>query len=190
MSRSATVTTVAKGVRARFGVLSLLVLALLATAAGPAVAKSYWMPEVTIKATVVPDGSMRVGEARTFEFDGDYTRVYWDLEKTPDQDIVVATVVGPEGDIYKRIEDPAQIALRPPGTFAVTKSLENVRVEVFFKGTGRKTFKLDYIVKGAAKRWADTAELYWQFVGSGWAVSTGRVQGEVLLPPSVPADAV
>ena len=45
----------------------------------PALAKSYTMGPVVIEAQVKPDGSMSVVEQRSFDFTGDYSRVYWDL---------------------------------------------------------------------------------------------------------------
>ena len=71
---------------------SVALAATLATAGslvGPAtaLAKSYVVDDVVITATVDPSGDMQVSETRTLEFDGDYTRVYWDLDTSGSQGI-------------------------------------------------------------------------------------------------------
>ena len=44
---------------------------------------------------------------------------------------------------------------------------------------------MDYVAKGAATRWNDTAELYWQFVGDETAVEAGAVRVTVRPPAGV-----
>lgn len=46
-------------------------------------AKSYEMPKVSIAAEAQTDGSLRVVEARTFEFNGDFTAVWWTFSDLP-----------------------------------------------------------------------------------------------------------
>ena len=49
---------------------------------------------------------------------------------------------------------------------------------------------MEYVAKGAAKRWSDTAELYWQFVGRDVAVESRDVSVTVHLPDGVTSDQV
>ena len=43
-------------------------------------------------------------------------------------------------------------------------------------------FRINYVAKGAAKRYSDTAELYWQFIGDETGVPTGPVHIEITPP--------
>jgi len=144
-----------------------------------AAAKSYTIDKVAVTATVQTDGSMRVVERRSMTFDGDFSRVYWYLDLAGAASIDVLGVSGPDGP-FKLTDKPAA---RPPGTFCVTAQGDRLLVEAFDEYSGATTLKLEYAVAGAAKRWKDTAELYWQFVGAGWDEPTKRVVLD-LAPPA------
>ena len=64
-------------------VLVALACALVALAPGQAHAKSYTMPKVDIQAQVETDGALQVTEQRTFDFDGDFTAVWWTFNNLP-----------------------------------------------------------------------------------------------------------
>ena len=55
---------------------------------------------------------MAVTETRTLDFDGDYTRVYWDLSTKGSSGITVSGLVGPDGTPMKLLDDAAQAASR------------------------------------------------------------------------------
>ena len=155
----------------------LLVIGLPASAAG----KSFSMPSVRIDATVGTDGSLAVKEERTFAFDGDFTRVYWDLEPPPDGSIDSISVVGPNG-----LMPPAITEGRPAGFSRIVPNGALTRVEAYGQMSDVSlTYTLRYRVKGAARRWADTSELYWQCVASHWSEGTGQVDALIHLPSSV-----
>lgn len=52
---------------------------------GQAHAKSYTMPKVDIQAQVETDGALQVTEQRTFDFDGDFSAVWWAFDGLPQQ---------------------------------------------------------------------------------------------------------
>jgi uncharacterized membrane protein len=158
---------------------ALLLLALPATG----FAKSYSMPEVVIEATVRADGAMVVRETRTFDFDGDFTFVYWDLESGGSTGIEVHAVSGPEGE-YARTDDPGS---RPPRTWwASGEGGGPVRLEVYLRQADtRVPITIEYLVRDAATKWDDTAELYWKFIGDDWDHGVARVEIHVALPPGV-----
>ena len=64
------------------GVVFLLVL-LVGLLTGPvaAFAREYSIPTVRIYATLQTDGTLEVTEDRTYDFDGEYHGVYWDLSR-------------------------------------------------------------------------------------------------------------
>ena len=63
--------------------LLALACALVALAPGQAHAKSYTMPKVDIQAQVETDGALQVTEQRTFDFDGDFSAVWWTFDGLP-----------------------------------------------------------------------------------------------------------
>ena len=155
-----------------------------------ALAKSYTVTDVAINAVVTPSGDMAVDETRTLDFNGDFTFVYWDLSTKGSTGIAVSGLTGPDGKPMSRLNDAAQAVSHPAGTYLVTPGDGTAHVEAYFRATGSNTFHLRYVAKGAAKRWADTSELYWQFVGAGWAVPTGHVGVTIQLPSPSPKSAV
>jgi uncharacterized membrane protein len=163
---------------------SLAVLTLAALlAAPPAFAKSYTMPRVTIDGTVEPDGSMQVVETRTFDFSGTFHFVYWDL-RTKGAEVIKVQGVSTPSQTF------ARSASGGPGTYSVG-SPPVVRVQANFELSDVSVpFTLRYIVAGAAKRWSDTAELYWQFIGDQWAVGVGDATITIHLPAGVTRDQV
>jgi uncharacterized membrane protein YgcG len=131
-----------------------------------AAGKSYSFPEVRVDATVLPDGSLKLVEHRTFNFDGHFTFAFF-------------TVAWP----FEQIRD-----------FEVSENGRALEVEeepefTEFKGTWhfdaqdeRRTFRISYRALCAVDVWEDTAHLLWQFVGTGWTVPTEHVAIRVHIP--------
>jgi len=179
------------GARSAFALsLALLLLSVLLGLSFPAAcpAKSYSIPEVTIEATVRPGGDMVVRETRVFDFSGDFSFAYWDLEEAGSSGIEVRAVIGPEGE-YARTDDPGS---RPPRTWSVYGEGSGVvHLEVYFRAVDvRLPITIEYVVRDAASKWDDTAELYWKFIGDEWDHGVGRVEIHVTMPPGVEQDEV
>ena len=179
----------------RFTLLALVVVVAAVFAgltAGPAAAKDFSIPSVTIDATVRPNGDLRVHETRTLSFSGSFSFVYWDLSTKGSDGIDVTAASGPEVDgtgsvPYELTDDPWA---RTPGTYYVSGS-DPVRVQLFFSvSDSAAQFSVDYTARGAAKRWDDIAELYWQFVGDQATVAADYVRVTVHLPAGVSSDEV
>ena len=131
-----------------------------------------------IDAAVRPNGDLRVTEQRTFSFDGNFHFVYWDISTEGSQGIKVLGVDGPDG----RSNDPAAPRQR---AYTVAPRGESVRVTAFWPMSASDTFTLRYRALGAATRYADTGELYWQFIGDGWGAETAKADIVVTLPKGV-----
>ena len=165
----------------------ILAAACAGLAAGPAAAKDFSITTVDIDATVRPNGDLSVHETRVLDFSGDFSFVYWDLSTAGSKGIDVRAASGPGVDgagstPYKPTDDPWS---RPPGTYFVSGD-STVRVQLFFRvGDTSAQFGVDYVARGAAKRWDDIAELYWQFVGDQATVPADHVRVTVHLPAGV-----
>jgi len=155
--------------------------------AGPAAAKDFSITTVDIDAQVRPNGDLRVHETRVLDFSGDFSFVYWDLSTKGSRGVDITAASGPGlgggGRIpYKFTQDPWA---KPPGTYFVS-GMEPVRVQLFFRVADTSAqFSIDYVAKGAAKRWTDIGELYWQFIGDQATVPCDHVRVTVHLPEGV-----
>ncbi len=56
---------------------------------------------------------------------------------------------------------------------------------VSINSSSRKQYKISYTVNDAVHKYADCAELYWQFVGSDFEVSADSITGTITLPTNV-----
>ncbi len=163
---------------APFALLLGVLLAVSLLLPGAALAKEYAIDSVDIQAGVSPDGSLSVQEARQLTFDGDFSRVYWILDKGGSSGITVTGVTDDRGTTYTPMNDTSAIddpTHRVPGTYLVVDTGDTVEVHVFHSSSNEtRTFTLSYVAAGAAKRWQDTGELYWKLIGEGWAVPTAK----------------
>ena len=169
---------------------TVLALALVASALAPrpALAKSYDMTSVDISAAVQEDGSVAVTEQRTFDFDGSFSSVYWELP-LDNLDGIDVQGVG-EVSLNGTVTDYRQSASGAAGTYEVVTAGGNVSVTAHFaKFDELATFEVRYVARGAASAWADTGELLWKPVGPGWDVASSNVTVHVTLPaPAGAAD--
>ena len=76
-------------------------------------------------------------------------------------------------------------------TYTVENGGSTIRVQLNFEFTNSTgSFTIRYVAKGAAKRFTDTAQLYWQFIGADTAVQSHNVNVTVRLPEGVVHDQV
>ena len=148
------------------------------TAAG---AKSYEMTNVRIDAVVQPNGDVEVTEYRTFDFDGSFSSVHWDVPLTNAQGIEVqgaGEVQGQTAVDYARQPNAASAS-----TYSVATSGDEVVTTLrFSKDDEAATFWVRYVVRGGAKAWADTGDVSWQAVGPGWEEPSKNVRVTLTLP--------
>ena len=156
-------------------VLAAVATFLLVLVAVPrsALARSFSVDEVSIEATVRDDGSLSVVEQRTYTFDGSFNGIYWDVPRGSyeghDIDSSIRWVGVIEGGSLTRIEEGSGGAA---GTYEVSEEGDRLRLTVYWPASDEAVvFQVAYEMPNLALRWADVAELYWQYVpadeGSG-----------------------
>jgi hypothetical protein len=144
--------------------------------------KSYTMPTVSIDATVQRNGDVTVREQRTFDFSGSFSWVQWKLLDKGSSGIEILGVEGPTGR-YRRTAAEGEGA----GTYTVNDDGTATTLKIFHATTdAQATFTIDYVARGAAVRWSDTSELYWQFIGDESEIGVGTVRILIHLPEAYP----
>jgi uncharacterized membrane protein len=170
----------------RVALMAVAVLLAAAGLAGAAAAKDYAIDDVVIDATVLRNGDVRVHEQRTLTFSGTFHYVYWDYDTEGSEGIRITGAGGPSGPYSEGPSSLVGSSMNVPDTYAVQEGLDTVRLQLDFELTDTDaTFFVDYTAFGAAKRWQDTAELYWQFIGAGSAKPADRATITVHLPSGV-----
>ena len=153
-----------------------------ALAPATALAKSYEISAVNIDAAVSSDGQLSVTETRTFDFDGHYNGVYWDIpcgynsSNGKDVQIAVGDVLA-DGTLLTQSDSGAN------NTYSVSQSGSVIRLKIYSSHEDEKaSFTINYTAAGIVTRWSDTSELYWKFVSDGWDVESQNVTCTLTLP--------
>lgn len=167
---------------ARFAsVCALVALALLLLPAA-AHADGYSMTQTYISATVEADGSLTVVEGRQFDFDDDINGVFWEINTGTNQQGGTAGVdvlsVEEEDTAFNKVDSANK---GDSGVYTVEQTSDGVRIKVFspHESGDSAIYYVSYTMTGAVMNWADTAELYWKFVGDGWSADSDDVEMEV-----------
>lgn len=161
-----------------------------------ALAKSYTMPQVDIEAQATDDGDLHVTETRTFDFDGNFTAVWWYFNNLPSgaQIEIESVEITANGKTTELSSVPFQSSWRSsggPGKASYSFDGAEDAVYVFFSVSDEiADITLHYRVANAVQVYSDTAELYWQFVGDGWAEDSDNVSLSLSLPIAQGADIV
>ena len=168
----------------RFTVLVAMACALFAVFAAPiaAHADGFSMPSVSIHATVEADGMLSVTETRQFEFNDDVNGVYWTiLQGENNQGVATSlaiTSVSVDDASGSRDFTPVTYANNgDEGVYEVSDGAGATQLKVYTPHADGETATVTvrYTYGGAVMAWADTAELYWRFVGESWDEASGNV---------------
>lgn len=144
-----------------------------------------------IEAVVGTDSNLHVTDARTYEFTGSWELTAEKLDPPAGGSVEVhsVSIVDASGTATELEEVPFETEWRTwggPGDGHWSWDAEQGVAYAFSDSTDEvKTFVFDYTRVGEVQVYDDIAELYWQFVPSGWDVDTQNVELSITLP--VPA---
>jgi uncharacterized membrane protein len=152
----------------RFSFRLLLLLPLLAAA------KSYYFPEIATDVMLQPDGSARIVQERTYEFEGRFSWADLDLKKQGASDIRLNRLA--------MKTDAGWQDLSPE----VGNSNRSLYLRWGYSAEDeRRTFLIDYTVGGAVRRYEDVAEFYWKVIEDQHE-PVGQTEVRVILPGRSP----
>jgi uncharacterized membrane protein len=139
-----------------------------------AAAKSYYYPEISTDVMLQADGSARIVQERTYEFEGRFSWADLDLRKQGASDIrlnrlAMATDAGWQ-DLTPEVANTDRSLYLRWGYSAEDE---------------QRTFLIDYTVEGAVRRYEDVAEFYWKVIEDQHE-PIGRVAVGVVLPGRSP----
>ena len=175
--------TLRRTLRAVAAALAVTLVALVVMAL-PAQARDFSIDQVDIDATVGTDGSLTVTEVRTFDFDGSFNGVYWDISKGEYEgryiDVNVLGAGTIEGDTVELFEESSSERNNTYTTYDYGDYLE---LKIFSAHEDETVqFVIKYELTDLVGRHEDVAELYWKFVSDGWQVESNNVTCTVHLP--------
>src|SRR5262245_49096284 len=147
-----------------------------------AVEKDYDFPEVTIDATVQPNGDLQLEETRTFDFrNGPFTYAYFNVDD-PHGHVRDFT-------ISEKLEDGTEVPVVPDYAYRSIVT-EGFQSQWSYEAEDEnRTWVFRYRVACAVDVYSDRAHLYWQFIGTGWDKPTRHAAITVHLPGHSSEDA-
>lgn len=161
---------------------AILTLGFTLLVSGTVLAKSYSIPHVVIAAVLQPDGSLDVTEQRTFRFDGAFTHL-WQVIELPERSRLHDLRLSDQQGAF------LQSTSQTPRTYSMARQDSNWRVDWYIQAADTEgTFTLTYRIENAVRMHQDGAELYWNLIGSDWAVGAGLAEVAIQLPMA-PVDA-
>ena len=160
-----------------------------------AYAKSYTMPKVDIQAQLATNGDLNVVEQRTFDFDGNFNAVWWDMGDLPEDGslhVNGASITrlddegNPIGEAEALPEEAFVLSWRDsggPSQDAYSVDASQNTVYMFFNANNEKfIITIDYVVTKAALVYKDVADLYWKYVLPEWEEASDDVTLELTVP--------
>lgn len=150
----------------RFLRIVFLVLFALIRCPVSALAREMTVDAVQIDARVGTDGSLSVTERRTYDVQGSYNGLYWDVHEGSYQGREiratlgeVLAITGGEQVLLEEGEDGVA------GTYELTDMGDYLRLKIFWPAEDETVaFQVSYDLANLPTRWADVGELYWQYV--------------------------
>lgn len=153
-------------------------------------ARSYTMPKVDIEAQAQTDATLRVQETRTFDFDGSFSAVWWNLGELYDNstlEIDKVSVKYGDSDEFVSLEEVAfKLAWREaggPGTDSYSLDSPRNTMYLFFSASDETMEVLfEYRVINGVQAYKDVADVYWKYVADGWEVASDNVTMTLTVP--------
>lgn len=150
-------------------------------------AQEYSIPLVRAEVEVRDDGSLRVTERFTYEFDGSFTWAHRSLPSGEDSGYRRIRNVRIEEDGAPFINENSE----EPGTFLVRQSNDMIDFRWFFEAEDeRRTFLVSYTLDGAVVIGPEWSEFFWNYVAEDRERATDSLAVTLRLPREVPADSL
>lgn len=161
-------------------------------------AKSYYINDMDIQATVLENGNVQVEQTLEYTFDGSYNGVYITIpkelhdsdNKTISDKNYSATGVSVEkvglvtndGGLYEfRKESLANSGTS--GVYTIESDFNTIKIKAFSPSKDEsKKFKMVYVLENVCVLHNDVGELYYNFIGGEWECTIKNLNIDVYVP--------
>ena len=162
-------------------------------------AKSYYIEDMNIQATVLNNGDVEVEQTLEYSFNGNYNGIYITIPTQYENKEEVISEI--KDDIYNVkevelknvsvIENDNEVNLTKvqrayngdKNVFTEEKRYDMYKLKVFSPSNNEnKTFKLNYILKNLCVSHNDYGELYYNFIGGEWECTIKKLKIDIWLP--------
>lgn len=147
-------------------------------------AKSYEIPTIKVEVSINADGTVRITEHLTYDFDGSFS---WAEYRLPRQGFSSLENI--------RISEDGQAFLNKnteePGTFSVAQSDESINLKWHYTAKDEKrTFTISYTLEEAMTVGPEWSQLFWNFLSASRDKATKQLDISINLPKTVSSDSL
>lgn len=133
-----------------------------------------------VNAELTGSGDMKVVESVDFTFGGSFNGVNKEI-LFPEGTTIESLAVNEGGRDYKEVSSAVK---GDSGVFRVEQKSDGDKLLWIYQPSSNmnRSFQISYIIKNAAKRYNDTGELYWKFIGNQNNTPIASVAINITLP--------
>ncbi|GAA0815624.1 DUF2207 family protein [Clostridium tertium] len=124
--------------------------------------KEYFVDKLNIEAQILDNGDVVINEIIEYRFNGDFNGIYRNLNLDGANDYLVngISIIDNSGNIINITEDYND----ENNTYQINRDYNSAQIKIFSKSNNEsKKFNLNYTIKGAAKKYTNYSQLYWNF---------------------------
>lgn len=189
----------------KYLIISLLFLAITAifSVQNEVQAKSYTVEDMDIQATINKDGSVKIEQKITYDFNGSYNGIYinipYQLEDIEAEEAIKGNKIndniynGKEVTVNKvsTIKNEAETEFKKVSSaingnknvYTTTNERGLQKIKVYSPSNNTtKTFKIDYIIDNLCVKHNDIGELYYNFIGGAWEIEIKKLNIDIYIP--------
>lgn len=143
-------------------VIFSIIFILIAPKSVYATDKEYFINKLNIEAQILNNGDVVINEVIEYRFDGDFNGIYrnLNLDGASDYSVNGISIIDNSGNTINIKEDYND----ENNTYQINRDYNSVNIKIFNKSSNEsKKVNLNYTIKGAAKKYTNYSELYWNF---------------------------
>ena len=161
-------------------------------------AKSYYINDMDIQATVLENGNVQIEQTLEYAFDGSYNGVYItipkelhdsDNKKISDKNysatgvrVENVGVIASDGS-FNEFRKEGFASTGSNGVYTVESDSNEVKIKVFSPTTNaNKQFKMVYVLENVCLLHNDVGEFYYNFIGGKWECFIKNLNIDVYVP--------
>ncbi|MDU2489961.1 MAG: DUF2207 domain-containing protein [Clostridium celatum] len=139
-----------------------IIFVLIAPKSALADNREYVIDNLNINAQILPNGDVVVNEILQYRFDGEFNGIYRNLNLNGTDEYLInnVSIIDSSGNIIEATEGYNE----ENNTYEIKESSDSIQIKLFCKSSNEsKNINLNYTIKGAAKKYTDYSQLYWNF---------------------------
>ena len=124
--------------------------------------REYFIDNLNINAQILENGDVVVNEILQYRFDGEFNGIYRNLNLNGTGQYLInsVSIIDSSGNIIEATEGYNE----ENNTYEIKESSDSMQIKLFCKSSNEiKNINLNYTIKGAAKKYTDYSQLYWNF---------------------------